>query len=336
MEGQPGDNGAQGVQGLTRECPEFNPFFVDITGDTLMVYNHDTPLYDRHIASPLGEFTEDDRQTNRCFNCGSPDHIVGTCPEPFNRPLVTLSRAMYEFFRNPRNSDPERLHEYEERKARRLEFCESFAVGYIRGELLRDALGLSSSPDDKDGDLPWYWNMLDWGYPPGWCSSEDPISKVLSRIEGKGEWDSEATIIYDENGDITRSPSPQNIDTEETSDNLDSEPEDHGPPKRWAKYPTDLFSSDLLPIYSGRQLPSIGMPDPDTQPTNEIPKIPQAAPVPPPWRRPGAFDAFGPPGWLAFVNSDQSSNNSTTSGQISHIRETQADDESESDMDMSE
>jgi len=195
--------------------------------------------------------------------------------------------------------------------------------------------------------------MMDWGYPPGWYASQDPTGEVLSRIEGEGEWESEPTLIYDENGEVTDPLFSQNSGENSVNNQPDSDSEDQLPPKRWAKYPTDLFSSDLLPVYSGQRLPPMGMPEespsqPSSQSSTALPNNnPQRMIPPPPWRRPGAFGAFGPPGWQNFVKSQShlvtSSNPMPTSRTLNtQSHNTLADDEpgsdrnSDSDMDMSD
>ncbi|KIJ44315.1 hypothetical protein M422DRAFT_252321 [Sphaerobolus stellatus SS14] len=219
--------------------------------------------------------------------------MLSGCPDALNRPLIALSRAMYEFYRDPRYSQPERLHEYEERKALHLQFCRSFSVGTIRGALLREALGLSLTSNDGDGSLDWHWNMLDWGYPPGWYSEEDPMVKVISQIAGEKQFSTETAVIYGENGEVDDPPS---LADEVEYDSVKFEETTHKfTPKRWAKYSTDLFSSDLLPVYSGRRLPPIG------GEAKQIDTTQAKTTIPPPWRRPGAFDAFGPSGWQNFI-----------------------------------
>jgi zinc finger CCHC domain-containing protein 8 len=207
---------------------------------------------------------------------------------------------MFEFFRNSHEGEQERLHEYEERKAARKQFLQSFRPGVIRDELLRDALGLSPDDENQDSKLPWLWSMLEWGYPPGWFSEEDPKSAVLARIEGEDNWMDKtyACQVFD---------NPVHVDIEETSyampqgvvEDTESVPalsEIEKPlrGKRWAHYQTELFSSEHLTVYSGKILPPLSGND-DLADQTERKTVP-------PWRRPGAFSAFGPAGWCELVN----------------------------------
>lgn len=94
--------------------------------------------------------------------------------------------------------------------------------------------------------------------------------------------------------------------------------------RRWAQYKTSLFISDRLPVYSGKSLPSMNeeseyIGSQVTAQRTLIPGVPQynmtlattthcphcANDIEPsnigfshPWRYPGAFDAFGPVGWM--------------------------------------
>jgi len=274
-----------------------NTFFIDCRGSNNILPTPSGPLYVRCQDVPLGEDTTVRDQgsltlTNRCFNCGSPHHMVSHCREPLNPPLISLSRAMYYFLSASKNPEPQRIYEYEERKALRLRCCEAFRVGNIRGELLREALGLSEGGSDEE-EYPWYWNMMEWGYPPGWFSVENPLSKVLSHIEGKNLRDCPtAAIIYDEDDVPEEGGSLSESDEEVDGSSIAGAT----PPKRWVQYPTTLFSSDLLPIYSGNKLPPVG----ETETREERRKVSV-----PPWRQLGAFDAFGPAGWQQFIKQYQ-------------------------------
>ena len=235
---------------------------------------------------------------------------------------------MYNFFKNADGAEPTRLHEYEEGKAARLRFCDSFDAGSITGDLLRDALGLNGSEDSdaRGEELPWYNHMLQWGYPPGWVGNKDPKLKMRSRIEGEEMWPdyTDAATIIDGASSV---PSPQDPGSESCQDAEEpsltvSVSDDTIASKRWVRYPTTLFSSEHLATYSGSPLPPLNLPN-DTSSTFTSDRqslwdwiaIGQSSShstqqedqykTEPPWRRPGAFSAFGPVGWQDFDNKSQ-------------------------------
>jgi len=173
--------------------------------------------------------------------------------------LIALSRAIFEFFKNTQGGEPERLHEYEERKAARSQFLQSFSPGVISSELLRDALGLNLDDENQIGRLPWLWNILDWGYPPGWFSEGDPTLLVMALVEGEDIWtdSADASQVFDNPVYVDTEKAPyecMNVirDNELVGTLSDTE----NPPgrKRWAHYQTDLFSSDHLTVHSGQRL----------------------------------------------------------------------------------
>nr|XP_032809370.1 zinc finger CCHC domain-containing protein 8 isoform X2 [Petromyzon marinus] len=92
-----------------------------------------------------------------CFNCGSEDHIVRTCPQKRDLAGINLRRRQFESFSNsPKSRNPQRYHnEQEERFAH-------FKPGVI-SEGLRLALAVAP------GQLPPYiYRMRQLDYPPGW------------------------------------------------------------------------------------------------------------------------------------------------------------------------
>lgn len=295
--GRMGENAQAGLGGPTRgivepQSPVF--YFSDITSN---VDNNPQPcplealcVYFRYSESILGE--EDDLlppelNTNRCFNCGSPDHVVSSCPSPPNRELISLSRQLYNFLQGSRGlGDSQRIHIVEEWRQQRLEWVEIFEPGEVRGLLLRDALGV--------GDGDWLKNMAIWGYPKGWASEMDPRDEVKRRIwsEGGGgeEEEDEPFLVFGDGGDVEEirfpSTSAFNMNPESDVDSCDEDQDAYSdanshsssttaskpsvgsnddPPhqpttphiRRWATYPSTYFSSTLLPIYTGHALPSI-------------------------------------------------------------------------------
>ena len=230
--------------------------------------------------------------------------MVTSCSEPLNRPLIALSRAMYGFFKDPGKGEPERVHEYEERRAKRLRFTESFQAGSICGELLLSALGMDMVDGNRsrEREFPWVWRMLEWGYPPGWVSEEDPKLKVLTRINGEGMWtdDLDATIIFDNppqplNASITKCVDAEAGKAIRLVAQTNSQ-------KRWVHYPTTLFSSEHLAVYTGTPMPPVTHTASWFAPVT-VYNEDEDEDVVPPWRRPGAFSAFGPAGWQKYLNS---------------------------------
>ncbi|KAF8921810.1 hypothetical protein CPB85DRAFT_1264615 [Mucidula mucida] len=237
--------------------PSEDSFFVDVLPATESI-SLQSGWYQRHSADILGEIPEhriNDATSNksRCFNCGSIEHVVSSCPEPRDSALVALSRQMYEFHKDSSSiSFGDRLHLVEESRRQRLNWLETFTPGQITGDLLRDAI--------FPGDGDWLKHIAIWGYPKGWSSSRDPRIEVRKRI--MNEWSdddtfhSELSIITDENdveegssfaGRFTPAmPTPNEID------------HDDAPEQRWAEYPNTEFSSSLLPLYKGFALPPPG------------------------------------------------------------------------------
>jgi zinc finger CCHC domain-containing protein 8 len=219
---------------------------------------------DRHDPISL------DLGISRCFNCGSPDHIVTSCPTPLDRPLVSLSRQLFNFIQASRGTtDFQRIHVVEQWRQQRLDWLDVFEPGEIRGLLLRDALG-------SDGD-EWLKNMTIWGYPKGWVGVTDPrehvreliINEYADGVEdpepfvifGDGH---EVEIVYSNGSDSDRRVHDCDSDSDTTCSSTaesssDFEADDTTPSKpiRWAEYPPTHFASHLLPIYTGIPLPPI-------------------------------------------------------------------------------
>lgn len=223
-------------------------------------------IYERHLEEVLGEAAADqegDKDVRRCFNCGSPEHAVSACPEPFNRQLVALSRQLFEFYKGGNGTDFLRIHELGEWKRQRLEWLEEFEPGLIQGSLLREALGLKG--DDTGKYVEWLANMSVWGYPRGWVGSVDPRQRVWELIQeraGEGPETCQAPSLLLIHGDQAtpeelllpsyplQKPAASHSD-EANSGNSKVQ-------QRWAHYPDTYFSSSLLPIYNGMTLPPVG------------------------------------------------------------------------------
>ncbi|KAI5836552.1 hypothetical protein K523DRAFT_318925 [Schizophyllum commune Tattone D] len=256
-------------------------------------------VYERVTDDVLGEDDEEDANAidshpsrSRCFNCGSPEHILAACPDPISRPLVALSRQMHDFYRGSASASGPggRLWVVEEWRSQRLRWLEEFQPGEVRGEGLREALG-------TDGQ-PWLENMMIWGYPPGWYSAEDPRERVRAIIEGDNEPEEyhpdESFAVHHDEGveDVSFTlPSREQGSRPAQDERIAPAPSKAQTPRRWAKYPPDLFSSDHLSVYNGFTLPLFDdMPPPPFSwdapppqpPSGSPPPLPPGSPPPPP------------------------------------------------------
>lgn len=285
-------------------------------------------IYTRDFEPILGEEGDPEKplainlKTSRCFNCGSSEHVVASCPSPVNRQLISLSRQFYDFLKAAHGFvDFKRVHVVEEWRQQRLQWLEIFEPGEIRGELLRDAL------DSEDGD--WLRNMAIWGYPKGWVSCHDPRILVTKMIWNENtdpdddeSEDQEPFLIFGDDGcteEISFSDpclevhDEISVDEDEQSDSESTtssttaprdpifitDQESPSQPTRWAHYPPTHFASHLLPIYSGSALPPISHHGsltytPDRQLLWER-IVSGARPTPsnvPPWRHPEVFQLW--------------------------------------------
>ena len=223
-------------------------------------------VYERHVQEVLGEVVaeeENGKDVRRCFNCGCPGHTVSSCPDPIDRPLVALSRQIFEFFKGDNGIEFSRIHELGEWKRQRLEWLEGFEPGMIQGPLLREALGLEENDTGKY--VGWLANIALWGYPRGWVGSEDPRLRVWETIQERTGSGSDAAdeqpsslLIHGERTD------PEEVvlsffSVQGSGPVSDAQSDSTcATPRRWAQYPDTYFSSSLLPVYNGLTLPPIG------------------------------------------------------------------------------
>ncbi|CAE6459096.1 unnamed protein product [Rhizoctonia solani] len=264
----------------------------------------DEPPYD-----PDAEYVQPG--TKQCFNCMATTHIVSDCPYKRDHQHVSLARADYGS-RGGNTTRSMRFHEAEEVLKRRTELAKTFEPGYIRGELLRGALGLNEYYGGGDEDLPWYHSMCDWGYPPGWVSDRDPRNRIMERINSNGRYESNdqfpSLAIFDEYSEsLTHlSPGLETLNSKSSAsppllDKLPPPPPDLPPPppnepppatppppdslpyppRRWVNYRTTLFQSERLPIsLVSRPLPAL--PEAPPPPCGPPPPPPSSPPPPPP------------------------------------------------------
>lgn len=253
--------GMEGVGVTATIDTSYALFFSDILPSTHSNWAQ-TGLYERDSSDVLGERIPDpvsgtSLNKSRCFNCGSPDHVVSSCPDPRNSALVSLSRQMYEFHKEGSSFSGERLHLVEASRQQRLHWLNTFIPGRVSGDLLRDAI--------YPGEGDWLKNIALWGYPRGWASATDPRIEVERRI--LGEWSIEDTqddlVVITHDSDIEEGRSLDEILLEAPSENECSDSDadetntEPAPIQRWAEYPNSEFSSSLLPLYAGYALPPI-------------------------------------------------------------------------------
>ncbi|KAG8969466.1 hypothetical protein FRC03_002742 [Tulasnella sp. 419] len=293
-------------------------------------------LYDQQFTALSGSTSQNNSRSRSCFNCGSPDHLLPSCPEPRNPERIKANRALLELYKIEAGEDNldqnyRGLRLFEELlwKKQRLDWLESFQPGKIVGSTLRDALGLNGVGSSfKEERLPWFdggnaegscGGMLFWGYPPGYYCELDPKEAVRARILScdNGDESENPSMLIIHNNSIEEE---EIIELTDESSWVSTDQEFQNPlPRRWARYQTTLFSSELLPI-SNVDCP---LPPPRRSPTPPSPPkeqgtlaaerkalwarlvagdlpnsnqslgqiSPQPSSNPPPWRLPGAFDS---------------------------------------------
>jgi zinc finger CCHC domain-containing protein 8 len=244
-------------------------FIKNVSQDYRMI-----PLFHRSTLSALGQTdTHSEEPTQRCFNCGGPNHAVSQCPVPIDHQLVALSRQYHDFFKSHNQRGPLfDLHDLQEQHdylTQRLSWTEEFKPGEIRGELLREALGLAE--EDSGEHVEWLSNMADWGYPKGWTGEEDPMERVRRAIVtqhvDEEDSDEEEFMIFGDIGDeqVTLKSSANisaTVDDMEDDHSTKSESTSiitsnrlsPGPVNRWASYPPTYFSPAFLTVYQGGRL----------------------------------------------------------------------------------
>ena len=282
------------------------PFVVDTKPSYGRPY-YELHFYERCGNGALGmEHTEkeDDSNVRRCFNCGEPGHEVASCPQRRNHALISLSRQMYNFFKEESFASSQRLHEVVGWKKQRLAWLEEFEPGQVRGALLRDALGL------RDGDpgeyVEWLGNVAAWGYPKGWIGKADPRIQVWKIITGEDNQDAPHdgetvfTIVGEDYEELRLPSGPfvssmlrdddgvstSSSESAETPAEDEAADENCGRPQRWATYPNTYFLSSGLFVYNSQNAP---------QPFNELPYAVMSS----------TFDAERQALWDRIVNAPQ-------------------------------
>ncbi|KAF9495837.1 DUF836-domain-containing protein [Pleurotus eryngii] len=305
------------------------PHFTDLTPwGTYLGQFQPYGVYDRnHLQSALGseQEVEDDEAaasngTKRvCFNCGVESHAVYNCPKPRNHELIALSRDLYNFTKGQSTQvliDYKRIHEVEGWRQQRLEWVNSFTPGEIRGELLIEALGPDALQDVESPAQEWLANMAIWGYPPGWAAPLDPQEEMRRRImlgddhpePSDNDHHDEPFQIYGEDEEPEQELPADEYECSDSSSTMQTSSSREGarspsqqlPFKRWAKYPTTHFASELLPIYNGNALPASWndsdlSPPPSSTPPPLPPPPPEHTPPLPPSNTPPPLPPSQPP-----------------------------------------
>jgi len=288
-------------------------FIVDTTSSiypsALFLGHRHSCLYDRFAGIILGEEKDEllpsaGKDLRLCFNCGSANHAVASCPEPIDRQLVSLSRQLFNFLHPDLiGQENTRFYVAEGWRQQRLEWLRSYEPGMIRGLLLRDALGLQEG--DTGNTVEWLSNMAYWGYPPGWVGCQDPRQLVCSRIledEAEGQVttpECEPFRIFDGTDDDEeidlrmfnlRGPSAPSPAASPLTTFVDVEL------SRWATYPNTYFSSTALSVYNGMPLDSLASSPSRVSVTFTSERralweriLSGGSEPVPPWRIPGAF-----------------------------------------------
>ncbi|KAJ3763662.1 hypothetical protein EV360DRAFT_66059 [Lentinula raphanica] len=236
-------------------------------------YSGNWGIYSRSIDDVLGvtpevpvepEDSYNEFRVPRCFNCGSPEHLVASCLEPRDRDLVSLARQMrelyYEVYRRDRigGDFTGRIYSVEEWRSKRLAWIDQVNPGEIKGPDLREALGIYEDKDDGQAQ-EWLRKMAVWGYPPGWVNSRDPKELMREHVQNDHMDDLEAIrhpfYLYhgEDDGDDEAVVGPSHSDSDVSTESV------HGTSRRWASYPPLRFPSSLLPVYTNRPLPPAGV-----------------------------------------------------------------------------
>ena len=304
------------AEGGWRGLDDSQLFFVD-TRETANYWDYwiypGAILYHRSDERLLGEAGRPEGNTGpspqsapgpHCFNCGSAEHLLSSCPDPRNRALIDLSRQLFTFFADDTPQNRGRIHEVEEWKSRRLEWTRTYRPGEVTGFLLKDALG--SRDAHGAPNMPWLENISLWGYPPGWVSCEDPIERVRRRIldredpgTGGGGFADDSCLF------VVLNDTPGDSETLQLKGSPVSAPSEllsgARTPRRWAAYPATYFLSDLLPVYAGRILPPLAEPvrldvwcetlaSPPCLPVQPPPSSDSPPPLPPSFPHDDPFD----------------------------------------------
>ncbi|XP_051117637.1 uncharacterized protein LOC127242217 [Andrographis paniculata] len=147
-------------QTRTRPNKEFTPL-----DDTSV------PLYDRGYSLALtsagGSGGTDgggeELDSSRCFNCGSYNHALKSCPKPRNNAAVNNARKLHKSRRTQQANSHNTTRYYQSPKVGKYD---GLIPGVLHAET-REALGIG-----KLDPPPWLNRMRELGYPPGYLVVE--------------------------------------------------------------------------------------------------------------------------------------------------------------------
>ncbi|KAM0751707.1 hypothetical protein T439DRAFT_216916 [Meredithblackwellia eburnea MCA 4105] len=300
----------------TSQSPDPPPFYIDTQPAPYLGTQH---LYD-YVSTPetattlpvLGEPLDPPAPHlssggRACFNCGSPDHVSGSCPLPRDPARIAENRLAFQE-QTATAGEGGRLGALSERM-RMMGFADRFKPGEVSDEL-REALGFGRGGYRGPAivDYPWFWNMREWGYPPGWeieIGSEETKDIVSRKIGRDLDWANVDLLnVYETRAeaDADEQSPPDAVEDNvlhefisppplpPTSPPPPPPPPSDPPPaslfnptipmttkRRLVDYHTTLFNSNLLPTYQPNRRLFISYP---SQPFSGSPKlnhIPQIA-----------------------------------------------------------
>ncbi|KAN0063293.1 hypothetical protein ACQY0O_004457 [Thecaphora frezii] len=256
------------------------------------------------------------RNERLCFNCREPGHRLSSCPHPRDSATIRQSRDEFNAEKEEKiaNGGGEggagemhgRLHEHLSAVGQQLEWMQTVIPGKPSNELLH-ALGLvgtdngasdgppSTSPGQGGGGArhalrpPYLYQMLVWGYPPGWIAERDPRDSIREHLLQDQQWrDAEEITGFDveplprcsreQEAEASQKPADphKNGSSEEqlnhepikaaNSHSADADPTGPGADRalttrRWVDFETDLFDSMTLQpfdVHFRRPLPPPG------------------------------------------------------------------------------
>ena len=119
--------------------------------------------------------------------------------------------------------------------------------GWDGGAEASENLSALAPASESSLDLPHLRNMLIWGYPPGWISSQDPIESIKQRIRCDAIWDSVEVLDGLDVAGLKQGhePIPAGALQAEASEQASSR-KVGVEERRWVDYHTHLFDSFRL------------------------------------------------------------------------------------------
>ncbi|BGP29182.1 hypothetical protein JCM10296v2_000920 [Rhodotorula toruloides] len=243
-----------------------------------------TPSPDPVTAGPGGPGTTLNHllPSRACFNCGSSDHSLSSCPFHHDREAIAGNRALYASRRSVLSllsrsgtTAPKRLTDGPQPASeweKFLDYLERFKPGVVSQELRR-ALGRGTRAGAMTTEeWPWMGRLLEWGYPRGWTmlgGEVDPFTRMRERITAGASED--AVNDLDDVDDLEIYISDENQRSRLYASRSDSP--SAAPPPPQPPPPPPLFNLPPTP-------PRPNSPPPPPPPGT--PPLPPPSPPPPP------------------------------------------------------